>query len=99
MKREPKFKVGDIVTFRSREDMESEYGDTELIPYSFRRGMGHLCGQSFTVKDVVWDSFFGTYQIYLYENNDFNYSEPMFIDPIHSLNDDVVDTTDISHLN
>lgn len=96
--KEPKFKIGDIVTFRNWEDMGSEYGDPDLVPYSFCKDMDYLCGQSFTVEDVMWDRYAGTYQIYLYENNDFNYSEPMFIDPIYSLNDDAVGTTDISYL-
>lgn len=97
--REPKFRIGDIVTFKSWEDMEAEYGSPHNVPFKFCSVMRHLCGKSFKVRSVEWSPFYDTYRIKLINDDRYNYSEEMFVAPSQfSCNDDVIATAGIGFL-
>lgn len=88
--REPKFRKGDTVTFKTWEDMVSEYGDPYNVPFEFCVEMQHLCGKSFKVRSVEWSDSFQTYRIDLVCADRFNYSEEMFVDPLLLCHNDEV---------
>ena len=77
----PTYNVGDQVTIRQWDDMESEFGLNEYgeikVPKIFSKIMKKFCGQTFTIKEVrrkvppVFDT-------YILEEDRYYFSAPMF---------------------
>ena len=75
------YNVGDQVTIRQWDDMESEFGLNEYgeikVPKIFSKIMKKFCGQTFTIKEVRRKAppIFDTY---ILEKDEYFFSSPMF---------------------
>ena len=77
----PTYQIGDQVTIRQWDDMESEFGLNEYgeikVPKIFSKIMKKFCGQTFTIKEVrrkvppIFDT-------YILEKDEYYFSSPMF---------------------
>lgn len=77
----PTYNVGDQVTIRQWDDMESEFGLNEYgeikVPKIFSKTMKKFCGQTFTIKGVCRKGP-PIFDIYILEEDEYHFSSPMF---------------------
>lgn len=78
---ETSYNVGDQVTIRQWDDMESEFGLNEYgeikVPKIFSKIMKKFCGQTFTIKEVRRKAP-PTFDTYILEEDRYYFSAPMF---------------------
>lgn len=77
----PTYQIGDQVTIRQWDDMESEFGLNEYgeikVPKIFTVEMKDLCGKTLTITDVSRHSK-PSFDTYFLEGSTYNFSSPMF---------------------
>ena len=77
----PTYNVGDQVTIRQWDDMESEFGLNEYgeikVPKIFSKIMKKFCGQTFTIKEVH-RGVLPIFDTYILEKDEYYFSSPMF---------------------
>lgn len=76
----PTYNVGDEVTIRQWDDMESEFGlnrwGSITVPKSFTEEMKRYCGKTFTIARIEEGEY--GFPVYLLSGNGYNYTSPMF---------------------
>lgn len=76
----PTYNVGDEVTIRQWDDMESEFGlnrwGSITVPESFTEEMKRYCGKTFTIARIEEGGY--GFPVYLLSGNGYNYTSPMF---------------------
>lgn len=76
----PTYNVGDKVTIRQWDDMESEFGLNRLgsitVPESFTEEMKRYCGKTFTIARIEEGEY--GFPVHLLSGNGYNYTSPMF---------------------
>lgn len=77
----PTYQIGDQVTIRQWDDMESEFGLNEYgeinVPKIFPKNMKKFCGQTFTIKGVC-RKVPPIFDTYILEEEEHYFSSPMF---------------------
>ena len=77
----PTYNIGDKVTIRQWDDMESEFGLNRFgsitVPESFTEEMKRYCGKTFTIARIIEEGEYG-FPVYLLSGNGYNYTSPMF---------------------
>ena len=76
----PTYNVGDEVTIRQWDDMESEFGLNRFgsitVPESFTKEMKRYCGKTFTIARIEEVGY--GFPVYLLSGNGYTYTSPMF---------------------
>lgn len=77
----PTYNVGDEVTIRQWDDMESEFGLNEVgsiaVPVNFTREIERYCGKTFTICAGNRKGGHG-FPVYRFSGNGYIYTAPMF---------------------